>query len=408
MPQLWAIIHPPANDLTDWLTRHLAAHDLTAILMKVGRQVQPYVMLDGCVGCARNACQAGCPSLALREAFGDGRLRLVPRGLAQRRYCQRVLAVPDRQAQPLDLALLHHWQEARLLVRYAPGGKTRALLWVGEGETRAMAALREWGWRGIVIPGWFPCWKGTQGMPPRLPIGRPAPFAPTLFLPEAQEETTNQTPLPETQKWATAQLPASQWTATDAPPEPEDWEAGGSDDDPLASLFALGGDDDEEPPALAFPGGDEGEADYSVAAEADQPAASRNGTEEPASEPADPFATLFAGSSDSDPDDPTMSVPEASRGVSAAPDDPFATLFAGSDGDPDDGHHSPVPAGNADPFATLLTSSEAPEQGRQTLTSDPFAAAVQELLAERQQQIARAQQVAASPETDEDEEEGKE
>jgi hypothetical protein len=107
--------------VVDALHTHLAHAPLTSVLVQIGGAQRLYLALDGCAGCADDRCLPGCRADLLHRALrarGAGELSLVPEGLAARPFTSGVLALPQRDAQPLDGALLRPWADARLVLHW--------------------------------------------------------------------------------------------------------------------------------------------------------------------------------------------------------------------------------------------------------------------------------------------------
>lgn len=145
--------------VADVLRVHLAHAPLTAVLMQIGAAQRLYLALDGCPGCADSRCLPGCRADLLRRALrasGVGELALVREGLAARPYAQAVLALPSRDAQPLDGALLSAWSDARLILHWRTWTgdmlAATALLLTGEGPD-PLAVVRACRWQAFALRG---------------------------------------------------------------------------------------------------------------------------------------------------------------------------------------------------------------------------------------------------------------
>ncbi len=172
--------------VADVLRVHLAHAPLTAVLMQIGAAQRLYLALDGCPGCADGRCLPGCRADLLRRALrasGVGELALVREGLAARPYAQAVLALPSRDAQPLDGALLSAWSDARLILHWRNWTgdmlAATALLLTGEGPD-PLAVVRACRWQTFALLG--PLRRRViQPIPAALPLGRRwygAPYVP--------------------------------------------------------------------------------------------------------------------------------------------------------------------------------------------------------------------------------------
>lgn len=193
-PTLWringaspdlALADPEA--LPTGLRRHLRTAWLTICLVQIHTRQQVYVALAGCPGCAHDRCEAGCRVEALRRTLRAAAHPLslgpVRRGLAERPYTRRAVAIPTRRARPLDPTMLQPWAEARLTVTLRPGPRGRLLagatLHVGTDGPDPAAVLRQLGWRA---------WRGWRtdaaGLPsaPQLRVWA-YPGAPWMPLP---------------------------------------------------------------------------------------------------------------------------------------------------------------------------------------------------------------------------------
>jgi hypothetical protein len=166
-----------ANKATEVLRIHLAHAPLTTVLMQIGDAQRLYLALDGCSGCADGRCLPGCRADLLRRALrasGVGELSLVREGLAARPYSHAVLALPSRDAQPIDGALLSAWSDARLILHWRnwTGGMlaATALLLTGEGPD-PLAVVRACRWQTFALLG--PLRRRVmQPIPAALPLGR--------------------------------------------------------------------------------------------------------------------------------------------------------------------------------------------------------------------------------------------
>lgn len=192
---LWSVDVSGLRDpvrLSDGLYQLLQVSEAQTIVVTSGEQAQVYLLLEGCVGCAMNRCEAGCRSAlfqrVLAQSFEQSALRVVKLGLRPRSYQATVLAWPTSEAQPLDLALLAEWSEARLAIHWHlwPFRKgaiaATALLRVSEGDDDPGVRLKAYGWRSVVIPRWLPLFS-PRGVPKPLPPGMPYPRYPSLLLP---------------------------------------------------------------------------------------------------------------------------------------------------------------------------------------------------------------------------------
>lgn len=219
---LWSVeasgLRDPAR-LSDGLYNLLQVSEAQTIVVTNGEQAQAYLLLEGCVGCAMNRCEAGCRSAlfqrVMAQSFEQSTLRVVKLGLRPRPYQLTVLAWPTSEAKPLDLALLAEWSEARLAIHWHlwPLRKgaiaATALLRVGEGNDDPRARLKAYGWRGVVIPRWLPLFS-PRGVPKPLPPGLLYPRYPSLLLPHDDEvQRIEVMPVPEPPAQAKKKKPAA-------------------------------------------------------------------------------------------------------------------------------------------------------------------------------------------------------
>jgi hypothetical protein len=193
-PTLWRLAHTDSTvstQVAELLRVHLAHAALTTLLAQIGDAQRLYLVLDGCSGCADGRCLPGCRADLLRRALracGAGELSLVREGLAARPYTRAVLALPTRDAQPLDSALLSPWSDARLVLYWRSWrGDTllaTALLLTGEGPD-PLAMVCVYGWQTFPLLG--PLLRRlAQPVPTPLPLGRRWQGMPYLPLPVSQ------------------------------------------------------------------------------------------------------------------------------------------------------------------------------------------------------------------------------
>lgn len=179
-PTLWRLFHSDSTrpiQLAEVLHVHLAHAPLTAVLAQIGDKQRIYLALDGCSGCLEGRCLPGCRADLLRRALCAaeiGELSLVPEGLAARPYSHAVLALPGREAQPLDGALLQSWSDARMVLHWRSWRGTSLVataLLLASQECDPAAALRAYGWKSFPLPGAL-LRRADQPIPPALPLGK--------------------------------------------------------------------------------------------------------------------------------------------------------------------------------------------------------------------------------------------
>jgi hypothetical protein len=447
MKQLWGLTRTatPGERMTNGLSYHLRVSELMTVLMKVGDQVQSYVLLDGCKGCRSGRCETGCRTDLLRRSLeNDSALRQVIHGLQPRPYTRRVLAWPGKSAQPLSVTLLNEWEEARLTIHYHPWpfGKGKiaavALLLVGEGETNPKAVLREQGWNAVALPLWLPFYQ-PKAVPQSLPFGQPYPHPPLLLFPDGQEiallaavasNGASAEPMPETldsddepEIASTNWLDGASEPASEQKSAPDDGFSSEPADAPENEEIADGFADEPEPESEpASEPETDGFADEPESTSKPENEEIADGfADEPESDPdGEPETDGFADEPESDPDgepetdsfaDEPESDPDGEPETDGFADDPFAVVFAGSDDDEeaeseeftvtDDAEvpaappappapPAPLPAPSAlpdgDPFASAFAAGKEPLPGEapeEQPTSDPFAAALSALQQQR-------------------------
>jgi hypothetical protein len=181
------------------LPLHVAHSALTSVAMQIGTRQQCYVVLDGCTGCLTEQCRIGCHAALFRRLIAaciDGvEVRAVaqPQGLAQRPYTRGLLARPSPAAQPLDTALLHRWEEARLIVhwrRVRMRIQAAALLLTSDADPDPAEALGTRGWRSLLLPKAVLRYWGQRALPPALPFGASWRHPLTLLLPSIGASST--------------------------------------------------------------------------------------------------------------------------------------------------------------------------------------------------------------------------
>lgn len=173
------------------LHTHLMHSSLTAVLMQIGGVQRLYLGMDGCDGCADGRCLPGCRADLLRRALrarGAGELSLVPEGLVRRPYTDGRLALPGKDSQPLDSALLRPWSDARLVLHWGNWrGKelTAMAVLLTSGECDPLAALLPYGWQTFPLLGSLRP-DAARPIPTVLPVGKRWQAPPYLPLPIAE------------------------------------------------------------------------------------------------------------------------------------------------------------------------------------------------------------------------------
>jgi hypothetical protein len=189
--------------LAEGLRLHVAHSPLTTVAMRIGDRQQCYVILGGCDGCLRDQCQVGCHAALFRRLTPtcmtgvDLSAVSQPQGFARRPYQRGVLARPGPDARPLDAALLHRWQDARLMVHWTSKGstiRTSALILSGAEDPHPAEQLRGVGWRPLPLPSRLVLRSFQRSMPPALPFGAHWKGDITLLTPPTPTQATDGKP----------------------------------------------------------------------------------------------------------------------------------------------------------------------------------------------------------------------
>jgi hypothetical protein len=183
--------------LATGLRLHVMHSPLTTVAMRVGEQQRCYLILEGCVECARDHCRVGCPAALFRRLFqscvADAALQAVgpPHGLARRPYTRGVFAWPLPEAEPLGSSMLEGWGDARLLIHWRRYGARicgSALLLMSAEGPEPIEQLRAHHWRTCVLPAPVVARWSQALLPPPLPFGAPWRHSPFLLLPPQNQE----------------------------------------------------------------------------------------------------------------------------------------------------------------------------------------------------------------------------
>ncbi len=105
------------------LRRHLRHARLASVLVHINGRLQPYVLTEGCSGCASHSCAIGCYRellhRGLRSIWGTAVEMKVVTKLIDRPYTRHVAIIPGPQAEPLPPELPANWPDSRLVVGWS-------------------------------------------------------------------------------------------------------------------------------------------------------------------------------------------------------------------------------------------------------------------------------------------------
>jgi hypothetical protein len=177
------------------LRRHLRHAKLANVLIHINGRLQPYVLTEGCSGCATQSCAIGCYRellhRGLRSIWGAAVEMKVVTKLIDRPYTRHVAVIPGKEAAPLPPDLPANWPDSRLVVGWSatnPGIGKKAKKKKKDAPEPPQTAIISVGaaldvgddgpdpQEALAAHGWIPAPRLTD----RLPFNVPLPNLPFL------------------------------------------------------------------------------------------------------------------------------------------------------------------------------------------------------------------------------------